>query len=281
MRLGRRAADPVERVYAVGDIHGRFDLFRRLMAIIERDHRARGPVATRIVLLGDIIDRGPESARMVEGCMALTRSTRRFVVLKGNHEAMMVEALRGDYTVFERWLEFGGRKTLLSWGMDAALLEQGATIETMRGARAAVGEDVLKWLSALPLQCQHDGYLFVHAGIRPGVRLSKQRPEDLLWITDEFLESAEHHGAMVVHGHSISERGPVFRSNRIGIDTGAFRTDRLTAVGIERGEVWSLETTPEVAKPRTADPVTEALNEYYQDLVAKVQARQGSQTGGG
>lgn len=266
MRLGRGAAKPVERVYAVGDVHGRFDLFRRLMAIVERDNAARPPVPTQIVLLGDIVDRGPDSARMVRGCMALTRSTSRFMVLKGNHEAMMADALRGDYAVFDRWLAFGGRETLVSWGMDPAELERGATVEALRTAQRLVGDEVVGWLSTLPLQYQHQDYLFVHAGIRPGRRLSKQTAEDLLWITDEFLESKLHHGATVVHGHSISELGPVFRHNRIGIDTGAFHTGRLTALGVERGEVWSMETTP--AAERRRPPGDPARDAYYQRMAA-------------
>lgn len=277
MRIGK-SADPIERVYAVGDIHGRFDLFRRLMTLIERDHMVRGPVPTRVILLGDIVDRGLQSARMVKGCMALTRSTRRFVVLKGNHEAMMVEALRGNYSVFQRWLEFGGRETLLSWGMKPEQVDQGATVQTLQAASRLVGEQTLDWLSRLPLYQQHDGYVFVHAGIRPGTRLSKQREEDLLWITDEFLDSTDDHGAVVVHGHSICERGPDFHLNRIGIDTGAFRTERLSAIGIERGEVWSLQTAPETTK---SSPKTDATDDYYKDMIAKARVAANRRGAGG
>ena len=231
-----------ERVYAVGDVHGRYDLFRRLMNIIERDQAVRDDALTRIVLLGDIVDRGPDSASMVRGCMKLTAVTDRFVVLKGNHEQMMVEALQGSLFVYRQWLTFGGKETLLSWGVDREVVEGPATRESLRIAAGVVGKDIIQWLADLPLYLRHDDYLFVHAGIRPGVALAKQRADDMLWITDEFLDSDLPHGMIVVHGHTISESGAVVRANRIGIDTGAYRTEQLTAIGIEDDRTWLLQT---------------------------------------
>lgn len=235
--------DAVTRVYAIGDVHGRYDLFRRLMNIIERDQASRLAAPTRLILLGDIVDRGPDSAKMVKGCMNLTASTDRFMVLKGNHEEMMVDALRGSLYAYRQWLKFGGRETLLSWGVDEALLDGPATMDKLRHAAAIVGEEAIQWLARLPLYHRHGDYLFVHAGIRPGVALRRQRAEDLLWITDDFLDSEASHGMIVVHGHTISEHRPVVRNNRIGIDTGAYRTNQLTAIGIEGGERWMLHTT--------------------------------------
>ena len=238
----RTRTDPVQRVYAVGDIHGRYDLFRQLMNIIEHDRSLRPPVATKIVLLGDIVDRGPDAARMVRGCMNLTASTDRFVVLKGNHEEMMSTALKGNLYVYRHWLTFGGRETLLSWGVDRQVAEGPATIENLEIAAGMVGSRAISWLSRLPLHDQHGNYLFVHAGIRPGIPLRKQAAEDLLWIKDDFLESDVAHGMMVVHGHTIIECGPVVRRNRIGIDTGAYRSGRLTALAVECEETWYLNT---------------------------------------
>jgi serine/threonine protein phosphatase 1 len=235
--------DGVTRIYAIGDVHGRYDLFRRLMNIIERDQANRLAAPTRMILLGDIVDRGPDSAKMVKGCMNLTASTDRFMVLKGNHEEMMVDALRGSLYAYRQWLKFGGRETLVSWGVDAALLDGPATMDTLRHAAAIVGEGALDWLARLPLYHRHGDYLFVHAGIRPGVALRRQRAEDMLWITDEFLDSDVSHGMVVVHGHTISEPRPTVRNNRIGIDTGAYRTNQLTAIGIEGKERWMLHTT--------------------------------------
>jgi serine/threonine protein phosphatase 1 len=244
MRFRRNATGSIRRTYAVGDIHGRFDLFRQLMAIVERDQAALAPAVTQIVLLGDIIDRGPDSARMVKGCMRLTASTERFVVLKGNHEDMMVRALRGDLTIYRFWLAHGGRETLQSWDVDPAVSHGPPILKNLQAAAEAVGDEVLDWLDNLPLHHTHGRHLFVHAGIRPGVALRKQRPNDLMWITDEFLNSDAPHGFTVVHGHSIGEDGVVVRSNRIGIDTGAYRTGRLTALGIENGRTWALDTLP-------------------------------------
>ena len=232
------------RTYAVGDIHGRFDLFRQLILLIERDHAGRPPVPTQIVLLGDIVDRGPDSARIVRGCMSLTQSDGSFIVLKGNHEEMMVEALRGNLSAYSAWLSFGGRETLLSFGVDVAIIDKPATLSRLRAAAKTVGEDTLDWLAKLPLRHRQGKYLFVHAGVRPGISVNRQHAEDLLWIKDEFLNSDHWHGAIIVHGHTIEEDGPVIRANRIGIDTGAYRTDCLTALGIENGATWTLQTRP-------------------------------------
>lgn len=241
-----------ERIYAIGDVHGRYDLFRRLMNIIERDQAARAAAVTRIVLLGDIVDRGPDSASMVRGCMKLTAFTDRFLVLKGNHEQMMVEALQGSLFVYRQWLKFGGKETLLSWGVDRDMLEGPATRDSLRTAAAIVGKDIVQWLADLPLYHRHGDYLFVHAGIRPGIALARQRADDMLWITDEFLESDTPHGMIVVHGHSISEGADV-RANRIGIDTGAYRTEQLTAIGIEAHDSWLLQTRDEPALELTVE----------------------------
>lgn len=244
IRFRRGATDVVQRTYAVGDIHGRFDLFRQLMTLVERDQAMRAPVGTQIVLLGDVIDRGPDSARMVRGCMRLTASTGRFIVLKGNHEEMMVRALRGDLTVYRFWLANGGRDTLHSWGVDPTVCLGPPTLKNLQAAAEAIDPAVLDWLDGLPLHHRHGKHLFVHAGIRPGVALRRQRPNDLLWIRDEFLNSDVSHRMIVVHGHSIDEDGVVVRPNRIGIDTGAYRTGRLTALGIENGKTWVLDTAP-------------------------------------
>lgn len=267
IRFSRASTSSIGRIYAVGDVHGRLDLFSRLMAIVKRDQAARLPVTTQIILLGDIVDRGPDSAAMVRGCMNLTALSDRFVVLKGNHEEMMAEALGGNLTVYGHWLGFGGSETLLSWGLDRSVAYGPATPDNLEIAARAVGSDVINWLGNLPLYYQYDGYLFVHAGIRPGIPLRKQNAEDLMWITSDFLESKVPHGMTVVHGHSVNEDGPVIRSNRIGIDTGAYRTERLTALGIENSETWTLNTTPPPRSVSTSDDA--AFAAYYQQGLSR------------
>ena len=246
---GGEHAGEADRIYAIGDLHGRFDLFRALMRLIERDHAARGPATTRIVLLGDLVDRGPDSARLVRGCLRLSQLNPRFTVLKGNHEEMMVHALRGDLWAYRAWLDFGGRETLLSWGATPEVTGGLPGLRELRGAARLVGRDVIDWLAQLPLSLRHEDHLFVHAGIRPGVALDRQVPRDLLWIGQEFLEAEDDHGVTVVHGHTIAEDGPEVRGNRIGIDTGAYRTGRLTAMGLERGERWFLQAEQEGTAP--------------------------------
>lgn len=249
------APGPVERVYAIGDVHGRYDLFGQLVTIIRRDAEARRPATSRIVLLGNIIDRGPQSAEMVRGCMRLTAASDRFVVLMGSSEARMAQALRGggDLAAFGDWLDGGGRATLRSWGLARRISEGPATMDALRAAAAAVGPEVVRWLGGLPLQLRQGEHLFVHAGIRPGVPLDEQAPADLLEIGDEFLRSSDTHGATIVHGHAGEENDAVFRHNRIGIDTGAWRSDRLTALGVEAGEEWTLNTaSPLMAALRAA-----------------------------
>lgn len=242
LRLKGRKSEP-QRIYAIGDLHGRLDLFRRMVSIIKRDHADRLPVPTCIILLGDLIDRGPNSAELVHWCQELTEASNRFVVLKGNHEAMMVRALRdGDFAVLELWLEHGGGETLASWGVPRTLIEHGASLDLLKVARMAVAPATLEWMSALPLWAQHQHFLFVHAGIRPGIKLKAQSEADLLTIRDDFTRSRVDHGQIVIHGHSIHETGPDIQRNRIGIDSGAFRTGRLTAIGIENGEFWPLMT---------------------------------------
>ena len=173
--------------------------------------------------------------------MRFTASTDRFVVLKGNHEAMMVDALAGDFDALSLWRQFGGDATLASWGIAAKLLHDGPSTELLRTARAVIPGAVLRWLKTLPLTWHIGNYLFVHAGIRPGVPVTEQLEEDLLWIRNEFLATDLVHPAMVVHGHAIRDEVEM-RGNRIGIDTGAYRTGILSALGLEGMERWTLAT---------------------------------------
>jgi serine/threonine protein phosphatase 1 len=237
------------RVYAIGDVHGRLDLLEELVAGIRADNAARAPADVRIVLLGDIVDRGPDSAAIVGRCMAFTDRTDRFMVLRGNHEAMMVDAIGGNLLALSLWLRHGGGPALRSWGVPEALIGAGASPDLLRAARDHVPAEVVQWLATLPLTWTLGDYLFVHAGIRPGCALAEQKTEDLLWIRKDFLESAEDEGFVVVHGHSISDDGIVVRPNRIGIDTGAYRTDVLTALALEGTERWTLATGGASAGP--------------------------------
>lgn len=252
--------DTPRRLYAIGDVHGRLDLFQRLLTIIRRDNASRVPGPVRIVMLGDLIDHGPESCALVSYCRMLTERVEQFVVLKGDHEAMMVDALRGGgIAAVERWLDHGGAAALKSWGVAGHLLSGHDQAGMLAAARERVGEDTLAWMDALPLTTRHEGFLLVHAGIRPGVPLKKQSARDLTTIRSEFLQSKDDHGFTVVHGHSVHETGPDIRPNRIGIDSGAYRTGRLTAIGIEDGQFWPLMTSPAASRDRSEASVGDQL----------------------
>ena len=241
MKLGWRVAEG-ERIYAIGDIHGRADLFAELLGRIRGDNCLRRPARTRIVVLGDVVDRGPESAALVMRLMRYTRTNRRFIVLKGNHEQIMLAALSGDLTAARAWLEHGGASTLQSWGVPEEVLLGAGLPVIMWQARRLVTPEVRSWMGRLRLHFRSGNVLFVHAGIRPGVPLRKQDALDLMWIRREFLDDERPHPFLVVHGHTVSEQGPDFRAYRIGIDTGAYRTGRLTALGLEAGQLWTLTT---------------------------------------
>lgn len=238
----RTAAVPVgERLYAIGDVHGRLDLLDVLLEQIRLDSaRRKGDAATRLVLLGDLIDRGPHSAQVVRRVMAGC-DWAATTTLMGNHELAMIEALDGDRDMLRLWLAQGGVEALASWGVDNKVLEAGSEAETIAVASAAVPAAERAWIANRPLSFARGDYLFVHAGIRPGVPLDRQSRRDLLWIRDPFLLSARDHGVVVVHGHTVSQ-DVEDRGNRIGIDTGAYATGRLTALGIEGDGRWTLST---------------------------------------
>ncbi|MGU3390554.1 metallophosphoesterase [Sphingomonas sp. M1A8_2b] len=243
LRRKGRAPDmpPGKRIYAIGDIHGRLDLLRGLLAQIERDIADRPPAKTQIVVLGDFIDRGPDSVKIAT-IFAAQKARSGFVVLKGNHEAALIDGLRGDRAALDLWIDHGGDATLRSFGASEAEIFPRDTRELLETVRRIIPKPIATWLVKLPMLYRLGNYVFVHAGIRPGIPIRKQTPDDLLWIRDEFIASDADHGAIVVHGHTVFEDGVSLKSNRIGVDTGAVRTGRLSAVGLEGNAQWVLDT---------------------------------------
>jgi serine/threonine protein phosphatase 1 len=217
-------------LYAVGDIHGRADLLDRLHHAILADAAARAAAERRIVYLGDYIDRGEDSAGVIERLVERPLAGFRAVHLCGNHEDLLLRFLT-DESVAPHWLHNGGDTTLASYG----LAPDRDWTRLQRNLRRALPRRHLAFLEALALSHAAGDYLFVHAGIRPGLPLDRQRREDLLWIRGEFLDSTAPHGRIVVHGHSIAHEVE-FRANRIGIDTGAYMTGRLTCLALEGSE---------------------------------------------
>lgn len=230
------------RLYAIGDIHGRVDLLRTLRDLVHEDAYRRQAPRNVVVYLGDYVDRGEESRAVIETLLNEPLPGFESHHLKGNHEEIMLRFL-ADTSVGPSWLGFGGRETLRSYGIDpphpyasAAELQQAQRALVQRLPR-----EHLDFLRRLELSHEEGDYFFVHAGVKPGIPLDEQRDTDLLWIRDEFLQSDASFGRIVVHGHTIS-RDPDVRRNRIGIDTGAFLSNRLTALVADGTEWFFLQT---------------------------------------
>jgi serine/threonine protein phosphatase 1 len=229
-----------QRVYALGDIHGRADLFAALRDAVERDDAARTTAETKVVLLGDLIDRGPDSALVLLLAQKWQRQ-RAVRILCGNHEDMLLDSL-GNLETLRAFLRYGGRETLLSFGMDVDTYS-GSTYEelqTQMGSR--IPRSVIDFIRTFEEQVLIGDYLFVHAGIRPGIPNDSQQRSDLLWIREPFLSYGRDLGAVVVHGHTIFEQADI-KDNRIGIDTGAYLTGNLTAIGLEGTQRWLIEAS--------------------------------------
>jgi serine/threonine protein phosphatase 1 len=228
------------RVYAIGDIHGRRDLLDRLLEMIDADDLARGGSRTELIFLGDLVDRGPDSAGVVERLIALGES-RPVRFLMGNHEEVLLRALDGDTRALRFLIRIGGRETLFSYGISPEEYRDLDYDALLVLAREKVPPAHRAFLAGFEKLIEVGDYLFVHAGLRPGIAVEDQKTSDLCWIRDDFLAHRESFGKMVVHGHSITD-GIDERPNRIGIDTGAFASGRLTAIGLEGEARWYLTT---------------------------------------
>jgi len=232
---------PGDRVYAIGDVHGRLDLLNDVLELIEADIEGRGPARNFIVLLGDLIDRGPSSAEVLERARTYRLPGARLVFLCGNHEEVLLRLLRGESALVRDWLRFGGAECAESYGIDAASLKRAEPSRAAAILRERVPKEHQEFLKDFGDTFRLGDYLFVHAGLRPGILLHEQSQADLRWIRQPFLESGDSHGFVIVHGHTICEEVDI-RDNRIGLDTGAYRTGVLTAIGLEGTERWFLQT---------------------------------------
>jgi serine/threonine protein phosphatase 1 len=230
------------RVYVVGDVHGRFDLLRRLRAQIRDD--ATGASASRKVLvhLGDYVDRGDSSRQVIDLLIDEPLDGFETVCLSGNHEAMMLDFL-DDPAVGSMWLNNGGDATLYSYGVGigSGINAEQRMIAMQKDMRDKLPDRHLAFLRSLQSYHIEGGYLFVHAGILPGIPVEDQTGDAFYWIREDFLYSKADHGYCVVHGHTIVSE-PEFRPNRIGIDTGAFFTNVLTCLVLEGTDQRVLHT---------------------------------------
>ncbi len=233
-----------QAVYAVGDIHGRLDLLEDLLSRIAEDARRHSAdQARQLVFLGDYVDRGSESRGVVERLLDDPMPGFSKVYLMGNHEEAMLAFLDGLSDGLD-WLSFGGLETLLSYGVPLRSLprNEGSSRALRQALAEAVPPSHLDFFKSCTLHHSAGDYLFVHAGVRPGIALERQDPADLMWIRDDFLRSkVPLPGRIVVHGHTICDL-PQNREHRINIDTGAFVSGRLTCLVLRSAERRFLST---------------------------------------
>jgi serine/threonine protein phosphatase 1 len=218
------------RYYVIGDIHGRLDLYEAIIAAIEEDNRRSAAADARIVLLGDLVDRGPDSA----GVIARTRQWQqraRVRVLAGNHEEMFLASFERPEAL-RHFLKHGGRETVLSYGLSKKQFAALDIDELFVLLPRLVPEAEREYIASFETMIRAGDYVFVHAGIDPARPLDEQRRSDLLWIRERFLSHQGPLEKVVVHGHTIFE-SVMDCGNRIGIDTGAFRSGVLTALVLE------------------------------------------------
>lgn len=230
------------RVYAVGDIHGRADLLDRLHEIIAADLASAPERAVTVVYLGDYVDRGADSRGVIDILTREPLPVAERLHLKGNHEELMLAFLDGTGSDLG-WMMNGAGATMASYGVAEpdGLSFRGDFQAAREALRAALPAEHRRFLRGLALTAAVGDYLFVHAGIRPGVPLDAQAPDDLIWIREEFLHSEDDHGMVVVHGHTPAAEVQ-WRANRIGIDTLAYASNRLTSLVLEGAERRLLHT---------------------------------------
>lgn len=239
-RPAARTPDGV-RVYAVGDIHGRFDLLKALYEQIRLDLDARPPQRSLEIFLGDYLDRGPQSREVVEWMIAAKPLSDQRICLMGNHEEMCLRAVE-EPAAAQHWFGNGGLETLVSYKPIPHHILAGMTLGRAHAElSAAIPHSHLEWLRNLPRTATVGDYVFVHAGLRPGRPADSQDPEDLIWIREPFLSSKFDFGKVVVHGHTPASE-PEVRPNRINIDTGAVFTGRLTCLLLEGANRAFLQT---------------------------------------
>lgn len=228
--------EPEESFVAVGDIHGRFDLLQKILPAIQKSE------CSRLVFLGDYVDRGENSAQVLRALCNLDADSDDVVCLRGNHEDMLLSFIEDPVRYGPEWLQFGGRQTLVSFEITSVF--PGASdldwVSTRDWLREAMGSQLISWLRGLPVMWKTGNIAMVHAGADPACAMTDQNEEDLVWGHEDFFRSPRHDGIWVVHGHTVVEN-VCANQGRIGVDTGAYATGRLSAVFVRRGsfEIFS------------------------------------------
>lgn len=218
------------RYYAIGDIHGRLDLYETMIAAIEEDMATAPGLDHRIIVLGDLVDRGPDSAGVVERTRSWQQA-RNVRVLAGNHEEMFLAAFTKPEAL-RHFLKYGGHETVVSYGLTSDQLARLELEEIFALLPQVIPQDTRDYIASFETMIRAGDYVFVHAGIDPARPLGDQKRSDCLWIRERFLSHEGPLEKVVVHGHTIFPR-VMDCGNRIGIDTGAFRSGVLTALVLE------------------------------------------------
>ena len=228
--ITQAAAPDGMRLYAIGDVHGRFDLLQQMHHLIAAEIMRDQPQDWRIIHLGDYVDRGPQSAQVLDLLAKLTARDPRYIALMGNHDEDMLEFLTDPTPEGARiFLSYGGVETAESYGVVLDESNRAALLESHRLLLSALPDKHMTLLRDLPRAVTFGDYFFCHAGARPGVALDAQDPHDLIWIRRAFLDHAGLFEKMIVHGHTPHPQ-PQQHPNRINVDTMAFATGRLTAL---------------------------------------------------
>lgn len=233
-----------EAIYAVGDVHGQLPLLEKLLAKIEEDrNRLPSDIKPVIVFLGDYIDRGLQSKQVIDLLLSDRLKTFETVFIAGNHEDALL-TFTSDPDFGARWAEFGGGETLFSYGVNPprqSFSDPDAWTNTWRAFRSALPSQHLEFFSSLQPYHIRGDYIFVHAGLRPGVPVANQDPQDMMWIRDRFLKDKSTFSKLVVHGHTPTAQ-PELDHRRLGLDTGAYSTGVLTAARLLGSEIKIIST---------------------------------------
>ena len=234
---------PHERIYAIGDIHGRSDLLDAMRALILRDLHDNPVPKAHIVYLGDYVDRGHDSAGVIERLAVPPPDLPPATALIGNHDLVFRDFLKGQ-DVGGLWRDMGGFETMRSYNVAPQSRPGRRWLDAAREELVALmPEHHVAWLEGLALSLDRPPYFFCHAGVQPGVPIEKQDASTLMWIRDAFLRSDADFGRIVVHGHTPAA-APEIRHNRIGVDTRAFKSGILSCAVLEVGAIRILQTHP-------------------------------------
>lgn len=228
------STEPNQRLYVIGDIHGRADLLKLLMGMIEEDSENHPKKNKKLIFLGDYIDRGLASKAVIDCLLAPLAEGLNPVFLRGNHEQYLLTLLKGDTEFAQRWMSYGGIATLASYGVNVFGISASPTVgdkteKTLHDLKEKMPNSHKSFFNDTLLSISFGDYFFVHAGARPEKPLNQQSAEDKTTIRGDFLFSNYQFESVIVHGHTISSE-PEIKQNRIGIDTGAFATGKLTCL---------------------------------------------------